>query len=42
MKLELLMSFLPLLLLAVIFQFQPLLTRQGIFFSALIPHPAQQ
>lgn len=36
MKSELLMSFLPLLLLAVIFQFQPLLTRRGIFFSATV------
>ena len=36
MKLEFLMPVLPLLLVAVIFQFQPLLTRRGIFFSATV------
>src|ERR1039457_4779875 len=36
MKVELLMSLYPLLLVAVIFQFMPLLTRRGIFFSATV------
>lgn len=36
MKLELLMSVFPLLLVALILQFTPLLTRRGIFFSATV------
>jgi uncharacterized membrane protein len=36
MKVELLMSLYPLLLVAVILQFMPLLTRRGIFFSATV------
>lgn len=36
MKLEFLMPVLPVLLVAVILQFQPLLTRRGIFFSAMV------
>ena len=36
MKLEILFTILPLALVAVIFQFMPLLTRRGIFFSATV------
>jgi uncharacterized membrane protein len=37
MKFEIVMSVLPLVFVAVVFQFTPLLTRQGIFFSATVP-----
>jgi uncharacterized membrane protein len=37
MKFEIGMSVLPLVFVAVVFQFTPLLTRRGIFFSAIVP-----
>jgi uncharacterized membrane protein len=37
MKFEIVMSVLPLVFVALVFQFTPLLTRQGIYFSATVP-----